>query len=645
MAKKTRTVPPDVAVLDFETEAIEPTPDYPPKPVGVSIMLPGGKSRYYAWGHPTRNNCSRADGERAVKAVWASRHPVLFHHSKFDLCVAHVHVGLPLLPWDRVHDTMFLLFLEDPYSKDLKLKEAAHRLLDMPPEERDAILEWAKENKLLARNAKEAGHLICKAPGDLVGRYADGDVVRTHRLFRLLYPSICDRGMLKAYERERRLTPVLMANEAQGVRSDLALLRRDAKTFGSARDAEKFGKAEWFSGGAMDQTDAWLRKALRTKDLNVDSDEDLADALVRSGKADEGGFLSTPTGLRSTAKDSIIQAVTDKRVLGVLQYRSKLATAKNTFLLPWLRESLASDGIIRPSWNQVRQRGHGKDAGAKTGRLSASRFMNVPKPFLEREGKFEHPSYAKLPVLPEVRRYVLPDKGQTWCKRDYAQQELRVLAHFENGVLLEAYHEDPRLDVHRKAADMVTAMGIDLGDADRARDTMKTIGFALLYGMGLGALAERLGVDVTTAKRLKKAYLDIFPGLEELDTDLKQMGRSDEAITTWGGRKYFVEPEKFSKKYGRVQTFEYKLLNFLIQGSSADCTKEALIRYAGERHEARFLVTVHDEINISAPAGAEAAELKILGDAMRSVEFDVPMLSDASVGRSWGELKKLKEAA
>ena len=44
--------------LDFETKGIQRRPDYPPVPVGFSIMPPNRKkSQYFAWGHPTKNNC------------------------------------------------------------------------------------------------------------------------------------------------------------------------------------------------------------------------------------------------------------------------------------------------------------------------------------------------------------------------------------------------------------------------------------------------------------------------------------------------------------------------------------------------------------------------------------------------------------
>lgn len=642
MAKK--EVP---TVVDFETKPIggfRPK-DYPPKPVGVSIWRPGDKPRYWAFGHPTENNCTENQARTALQSVWASDTGVLCHHGKFDHDVAETHWGFKQLPWQRQHDTVFLLALDDPYAPDLKLKSAAERLLGMKPDERDAIRDWAIAQKLMPKNRKEAGEFIHLAPGKLVGDYANGDTSRTGKLFGKLYPKISKAGMSESYDRERRLMPVLLENERRGVRADAKLLRADAERYGGEGDAEKYGDLGDLSGGAEDIVDAWIRKTLKCKGLNVDSDEELAEALIRSGKAEEGLFLTTPTGLRSTAKDSLIGAVTDPHVLSALQYRSKLGTAKGTFLLPWLREAEHAGGIVHPSWNQVRQYGAKGEAGAKTGRLSASRFMNVPKPYLERAGKYEHPRFIKgLPELPKVRLYLLPDAGCVWGKRDYAQQELRVLAHYEAGVLMDRYNAEPKLDVHQLAAEMVCEM-LNIPLAADMRDKMKTIGFGLLYGMGLGSLAERMGVDVRTAKQLQRAYLSIFPGLEELQDDLTARGKAGVPLRTWGGRLYYAEEPKFVKKWNRVASFEYRLLNYLIQGSSADCTKEALIRYHSAKREGRFLVTVHDEINICAPRGAIEREMKLLRECMASVEFDVPMLSDGSIGRSWGELKKLKEAA
>jgi DNA polymerase-1 len=177
------------------------------------------------------------------------------------------------------------------------------------------------------------------------------------------------------------------------------------------------------------------------------------------------------------------------------------------------------------------------------------------------------------------------------------------------------------------------------------RDDTKTLGFGLLYGMGLGALAERLNVDVNTAKKIKGAYLGIFPELKELQDGLKQYAAENRPLTTWGGRQYYCEEAKWSDKYNRMQTYEYKLLDYLIQGSSADCTKEAIIRYDTARNKGRVLLSVHDEINLSVPKKYVKSEMQLLREVMASVEFDVPMLSDGATGLNWGSLTKFEEKA
>jgi DNA polymerase I-like protein with 3'-5' exonuclease and polymerase domains len=82
----------------------------------------------------------------------------------------------------------------------------------------------------------------------------------------------------------------------------------------------------------------------------------------------------------------------------------------------------------------------------------------------------------------------------------------------------------------------------------------------------------------------------------------------------------------------------------LIQGSAADCTKEAIIRYHDMPGKVgRFMLQVHDEIDISCPKKAFKAEMLRLREAMMSVEFDVPMLSDAEYGPNWADLQDLEE--
>lgn len=646
----------ELAVLDFETEGIEDRPKYPPKPVGAAVWPPGRAPRYYSYGHPTDNGiyelvkgrvekisdvCDERTTQLAVKECYQYR--VLGHHLKFDLDVAESHWGLKPPPPQKVEDTMYLLFLRDPHASTLSLKPSAESILKLKPDERDAIRDWLVAHKVVARNASghELWKNICKAPGSVVAPYAIGDLTRTKKLFDKILSEM-DAGMLSAYHREKRLMPMLLDNERQGIRVNVKKLRRDLK-------ACKEGLAK---------SEAWLRKRLNAPDLDFDKDVKIGDALaatkvVTDWVMTKGSKDGERAPQRSVSKVNLtIDRFNDKQVFYALGYRNRMQTLISMSMEPWLLQAEANNGRIFTDWNQVRHmaRADGKGRGARTGRISCSRFMNIAKDFEDRGDGWTHPAFLKVIPLPLVRRYLLPDPGHVWVHLDYNQQEFRFTAHFEDGALLASYQANPRTDYHDAVQAKIKEMlGIDLD-----RRSVKVINFGILYGMGAALLAVKLTaamkrpVSVEEARKLRAAVKRATPGVKALEDGLKEDGREGRHIRTWGGRKYFCEPPKLIEegpRKGGMQTFEYKLLNYLVQGSAADCTKEALIRYYHTKKHGRLLVTVHDEINISVPKEHLKTEMAILRRAMESVEVDVPMLADAKIGPSWGDLKKVKESA
>src|SRR5512139_3805397 len=456
---------PRPVTIDFETLGIEGRPFYPPVPVGVSIKYPGKKAaRYYGWGHPTGNNCTWPEAEAALREAYRSRDGLLFQNGKFDVDVAEVHFGLPIPAWQQIHDTMFLLFLDDPHQQELGLKPAAERLLGLPPEEQDAVGEWLVHNQpvpgVKISRSKSSDHYfgryLAYAPGGLVGEYANGDVERTEQLFALLYPKTVAREMRRAYDRERELMPILLTMERQGVPVDLKRLQADVALY----DA-------WLA-----TIDSWLRKLLKVgEDLNLDSGEQLVKAMVAAGVADEAKLPRTPTGKFQTNKEALLLGVTHKPLLAVLKYRTQLQTCLNTFMRPWLQTALASGGLIFTTWNQVRAPKGGDNAGTRTGRLSSTpNFQNIPKEF---QPIFQHeeadpkkrkalpacPWGVKLPPLPKVRSYVVPFKGEVFIDRDYSQQEPRILGHFDGGDLMRKYQANPWIDFHDYAKEELALRG------------------------------------------------------------------------------------------------------------------------------------------------------------------------------------------
>lgn len=622
---------PKLVTIDFETHKIQSRPLYPPMPVGVSIKYPGKKAKYYAFGHLEGNNCTWSEAEKALRDAYAHRDGILFQNGKFDLDVANVHFGIEIPEWDKIHDTMFLIYLHNPHAKELGLKPAAEELLDMPPEEQEIVGEWLLENQPVPDiriNRGKAGDNYFGAyyswvPGDIVGAYADGDTIRTEALFNKLYGEIAERGMLEAYDRERKLSLILLEMERQGLRVNLDQLRHDVGMY----------------TGWMEKIEAWIIKTIKAPaDINLNAGQQLIEAMIESGYADESLMPRTATGKISTNKDALLVGVTDKKLLAVLNYRERLKTCLNTFMKPWLETAELSGGLIYTIWNQTRTP---DSVGTRTGRLSSTpNFQNIPKEFApifdhEKPGaKLPKSPWKDLPSLPKVRCYVVPFENEVLIDRDFSQQEIRILAHFDGGSMTEDYQADPWLDFHDVAKGKLAEQGLFYD-----RKPVKNTNFGLIYGMGVGKLAEKNGTTVDEAKELKAAILRLYPGLKEMYADMRLRMQQDLPIRTWGGREYYCEPPKMVN--GRLMTFDYKMVNVLVQGSAADCTKEAIIRYHAAKHkDAKIILNVHDQITVSVPKKIMKSEMEVLRECMESIEFDVKILSEGSISdKNWGDLE------
>jgi DNA polymerase-1 len=249
--------------------------------------------------------------------------------------------------------------------------------------------------------------------------------------------------------------------------------------------------------------------------------------------------------------------------------------------------------------------------------------------------EFEQIIPEGLPPLPLCRQYLLPEEHHVWLKRDFSSQEIRIAAHYEDGALLEAYIKDPGLDPHQLAQDIIHAQS----QLTLARKHVKITAFRIIYGSGIPGLASGLGVDYASAERTLSAYFRAFPGIAALSKQTKRRGHQGKPIRTWGGRVYYTEPAKLIK--GRMRSFEYKLLNYLIQGSAADQTKQAVIEWDAEKcADDVFLATVHDEINISATKWNQHVSMATLQRIMDKDRFDCPFASEGFVGPNWYALEK-----
>ena len=415
--------------------------------------------------------------------------------------------------------------------------------------------------------------------------------------------------MLAPFMREMQLMPYIQNMDAKGVNLDMAILGDDL--------SDAFIE--------LDTLDDEIGRILG-RQVDVDSNADLANAIEAAGLSN--GFASTAKGSRSVAKDSLINAVSDPTLLGHILVRNSLATCIRTFMDPWYKQGKKTGGILYIKWNQVRNY---SDTGARTGRLSSSpNLQNVPDEWEGLHAQLQKLGYQLNRPMPRIRKYLIAAPGHILIGRDYSAQEMRLLAHFVGGALLGSLQIDPTRDIHLIAADI----------ANITRKVAKTLGFAILYGAGIGRIAETLGCDTTTASRLKQQYLTALPEIKELQDDLYNRGRTGKSIKTLGGRLYYCEPAK--EVAGRYKTFEYKLTNYLIQGSAADQTKQAMLDFS--RHcspHSRLILSVHDELVAQVHEDNYEREAELLEEAMNNSFADIldyKVISEGSIGHSYADL-------
>ena len=413
--------------------------------------------------------------------------------------------------------------------------------------------------------------------------------------------------MEAAYYNELALMPHIMAMEKRGVNLDHVKLAEDTDFY--------FEKLEWL--------DEEISRIVG-RPVDVDSNAQLADAIEAAGLSK--GFATTPTGLRSTSKESLIGAVNDPILLGHLLVRGSIATCLRTFLQPWLVQ-YQRFGRLYIQFNQIRNY---TETGARTGRISSSpNLQNVPTEWEKLRSQLDKIGYTLPFELPSVRKYIIPDAGMQFVSADYSAQEMRLLAHFTNGALLKAIKDDPAKDIHMIAADI----------AGITRKVAKTLGFAVLYGAGVGRIAESLEITVGEATKIKAAYLKALPEIKEFQQELNKLGRSRSYTETIGGRHYYVQ--KPAVVNGVFKTFEYKLTNYKIQGSAGDQLKAAMLDYSLNTQHGQIVLTVHDQLVIQAPIqhiDTEAAQLikSMCGAFQEKLSYKVT--ADESRGFSYAEV-------
>lgn len=306
---------------------------------------------------------------------------------------------------------------------------------------------------------------------------------------------------------------------------------------------------------------------------------------------------------------------------GKLLELRKIAKLKSTYVdaLPALVNE--KTGRVHTSFNQT---------VTSTGRLSSS-----------------DPNLQNIPIRSEqgeqIRQAFLPAEGWSLITADYSQIELRLLAHFcGDEELRRAFAEDR--DIHSQVAMQIFNVD-EKGVTSEMRRAAKTVNFGVIYGISAFGLAPRLEISKEEAAGFIDAYFKKYPRVLAYQESLLESCRMQGYVCTILGRRRAISGIRFKSSYkGRNQP-EREAINMQVQGSAADLIKVAMLsihrRLKNEKHRARMLLQIHDELVFEAPDDEVTAVSLLVREEMTGAladRLEVPLGVDLGVGPNWLEV-------
>ena len=607
--------------------------------VGVSFTLDGGKPYYLPYRHEGGDNIAEDEALRYLRGnAKAFKGEYLGANLGYDLdylwedgiespdveLYRDVQIADPLIY--ELHDWFSL----DEIGKRWGVHAKEHSLLE----------EAAK-----AYNVSPKGGLW-RLPARYVGPYGENDTESLFPIYRQ-QKNVLDRDELwKVFDLESRVMPALVRMRRRGVRVDMDKLEQIEKwSLDTEMECLKLVKDE--TGYDIGVGNIWKAHAI-------------APALQAAG---------LPLGRTAQGAPNIDADILDKFNHPVAKWiaRARKVNKLRTTFAASIRK-YEVNGRIHCTFNQIaRETEDGDQKGARYGRLSSTDPNMQQQPARD--------DFAKL-----WRSIYLPEDGALWGALDYSQQEPRWTTHFAALLDLpraqeaaEKYRTDHSTDNHTMMTKLIFGDDVVNWDNFKAkRGESKIIFLGLCYGEGGAKLCHDLGLDTRwafsthwgsdlqyfdTQREAMQAKMDnggdgyYFEAAGEAGQDIidnfsanvpyvpaladrvkKRAMQMGFIKTPMGRRLHF--PLKAS---GRGYDWAHKALNRLIQGSSADQTKLAVVQMDAAGYYLQL--QVHDEIDGSFATEEEAkAAGRIMMECVNDItKPELPFLVDVECGENWGD--------
>lgn len=574
---------------------------HPARPFAFIFTTDKGQTTYLEWEVDPMNRLvirgSKGD-IRVIRDVLEDELvPKIFFNKNYDVRMLRIS-GFEVK--GRTEDALFAAHVTTGGSRMSYGLKPICAEMGYPDDDESELIQLVKQQRVIGKKK----HGWCIAEGKLFGRepwradywlpvdevrkacktYGIGDGERTSLLWGALQESLEeDPGMRETYEREMRLSPAIMRSEQRGT-----WLSHD-----SLRYLKKYYEGYKAKQRAIAAEEGY-------PDINLGSSKQLVKALFE----ERGNEIVKFTGKGNPSCDGEVLktlSVKDRLAKAALENSVAAKTCSN-FLDKFERFSYddpdSKDVAGRILHTNIRQ------VGPITGRMAATdpNLMNIASETTGRNWADEGP---------RVRECFGPRPGYVWLLPDYSQIEVWLFAFQSNDPIMKQALLTGQ-DFHGFIAESVWGKLIrdtvkrwrkaKVGNLENKikdlkayyRKRAKLIMFCKLYGGGIKKVAFLLRSSYDEAAKFVHDYDTRFPGVERHSRrTIRRVQKEGFAVNPFG-RRYQVDPG-----------YEYRMVNYLIQGTAADVFKEAYIgldelfqtKWVG----AHIVMPYHDEFIIEVP--------------------------------------------
>lgn len=519
----------------------------------------------------------------------------VMHNAKYDVAMMSQAEKIDF-ELHKVHDTRYMCHILNPLEPTaLKLQAAKH----IDP--KAAAMQRQLDELLAAdRYSWETIPITREGPASAYWIYGALDPVLTYRLWQKHWPKVRVEAPM-AYDIELAVAWVTMFMERKGVKVDREYTTQKGKEF-----------AEEFETISKRCRDGW--------GVDPAANQDVVRVLLEDGV--KLGKM-TPGGAYSLDKE-VLESL-DHPLANLVKRRRRLEKMQSTYIRRFLQYS-ERDGRLHPRINTIG--GSGKSAresggmsGVKTSRMS-----------------MDTPNMQQLPrgaddITSSIRNCITStDADHSLLMFDFDQVEMRVMAHLADDEGMRQAFLSP--------LDFFVALGRNLFNdpsmvkSDPRRQIVKNTGYAKIYGAGIPKFAKTAGISESEAARVFAAFDSLYPGVRLMQN---RIAREAMHRLRTEGVAYSRSPLT-NRKYAAADNKEYALVNYTIQGMSAEILKIKMLQLYAAGLGEYMVLPIHDEIMLDVPDELVFDVAHTIGPIMNDdTLISIPLTSGGSIAKRWGE--------